>query len=232
VPPHDPLARGLALAGQPPGTGTGGGERPSSGHWPHSHKHQLILGRHRLDRLPTLRPAVLQYGDSVAIPDEITRVETPRYGDERSQVDAWLDFHRDTLLIKCAGLTAQQLKLRAAEPSQLTLLGLVRHMADAERYWFRRQFAAAPLTAIYWDDRSDFMAIDEADPDADFATYAAEVQAARMTTAGRSLDEKFTSTRGTTMDLRWVYLHMIEEYARHNGHADILRERIDGTTGV
>jgi hypothetical protein len=68
--------------------------------------------------------------------------------------------------------------------------------------------------------------------DADFATYAAEVAAARMTTADRSLDETFSSTRGITMDLRWVYLHMIEEYARHNGHADILRERIDGATGV
>jgi uncharacterized damage-inducible protein DinB len=168
----------------------------------------------------------------VAIPDEISRVDPPRHGDERAQLDAWLDFHRDTLLIKCAGLNAHQLKTRAAEPSALTLLGLVRHMADCERYWFRRQFAAAPLTAIFWDNRGDFMAIDDADADADFATYAAEVQAARMTTADRSLDETFTSTRGTTMDLRWVYLHMIEEYARHNGHADILRERIDGTTGV
>ena len=168
----------------------------------------------------------------MAIPDEITRVDTPRHGDERTQLDAWLDFHRDTLLIKCAGLNAHQLKTRAAEPSPLTLLGLVRHMADTERYWFRRQFAAAPLTAIYWDNRGDFMAVDQADPDADFATYTAEMQAARMTTADRSLDEKFTSTRGATMDLRWVYLHMIEEYARHNGHADILRERIDGTTGL
>jgi Protein of unknown function (DUF664) len=103
----------------------------------------------------------------VGLPDEITRVDTPRHGDERTQLDAWLDFHRDTLLIKCAGLNAQQLKTRSAEPSPLTLLGLVRHMADAERYWFRRQFAAAPLTAIFWDNRGDFMAIDDADPDAD-----------------------------------------------------------------
>jgi len=147
-------------------------------------------------------------------------------------LDAWLDFHRDTLMIKCAGLSGDQLKDRAVEPSWLSLLGLVRHMADSERYWFRRQFGAAPLGAIYWHNDSDFLGVEEADVDADFAAYAAEVAAARMTTAGRSLDETFVSNRGITMDLRWVYLHMIEEYARHNGHADILRERIDGVTGV
>jgi uncharacterized damage-inducible protein DinB len=174
---------------------------------------------------------VAQYSAGMAAPG-VNRVDPPRHGDERTQLDAWLDFHRDTLLIKCAGLSSQQLKMRAAGPSSLTLLGLVRHMADSERYWFRRQFDAAPITAIYWDNDGDFMAVDEADADADFATYIAEVHAARMTTANRPLDEKFVSSRGVTMDLRWVYLHMIEEYARHNGHADILRERIDGTTGV
>jgi uncharacterized damage-inducible protein DinB len=163
---------------------------------------------------------------------ETGRVDPPRHGDERTQVDAWLNFHRKTLLIKCAGLSARQLKMRAAEPSSLSLLGLVRHMADSERYWFRRQFRAAPLSALYWDNDGDFLAIDDADADADFAAYLAEVAAAQAATADRSLSETFTSTRGVTMDLRWVYLHMIEEYARHNGHADILRERIDGGTGV
>jgi hypothetical protein len=163
---------------------------------------------------------------------EVSRIDPPRHGDERTQLDAWLNFHRNTLLIKCAGLSAQQLKTRSADPSSLTLLGLVRHMADSERYWFRRQFRAAPISAIYWDNGGDFTAVDEADADADFATYNAEVQAARAATVDRLLDETFISTRGVTMDLRWVYLHMIEEYARHNGHADILRERIDGTTGV
>jgi uncharacterized damage-inducible protein DinB len=165
-------------------------------------------------------------------PGEVNRVDPPRHGEERTQLDAWLDFHRDTLLIKCAGLSAEQLKSRVAEPSSLSLLGLVRHMADSERYWFRRQFGAAPLTAIFWYNDGDFLGVEEADVDADFATYAAEVAAARMATVGRSLDETFVSTRGITMDLRWVYLHMIEEYARHNGHADLLRERIDGVTGT
>ncbi|MBB5868242.1 hypothetical protein F4553_001621 [Allocatelliglobosispora scoriae] len=163
---------------------------------------------------------------------EVTRADLPFHGAERLQLDAWLDFHRDTLLMKCAGLTAAQLRTRSVEPSTLSLLGLVRHMADTERYWFRRQFAAAPLGSLYWTDDGDFLGVDTADPDADFAAYAAEVRAARETTAGRSLDETFTSTRGVTIDLRWVYLHMIEEYARHNGHADLLRERIDGATGV
>ena len=166
------------------------------------------------------------------VPGEVNRVDPPRHGDERTQLEAWLDFHRDTLLIKCAGLSAEQLKSRAAEPSSLSLLGLVRHMADSERYWFRRQFGAAPLTAIYWHNDGDFLGVEQADVDADFATYAAEVAAARMTTVGRALDETFVSTRGITMDLRWVYLHMIEEYARHKGHADLLRERIDGVTGT
>jgi hypothetical protein len=122
--------------------------------------------------------------------------------------------------------------MRAAEPSGLTLLGLVRHMTDAERYWFRRQFAAAHIPAIHGLNDGDFLEVDAADADADFATYEREVQAVRDTTAGRLLDETFISSRGVTMDLRWVYLHLIEEYARHNGHADILRERIDGVTGV
>ncbi len=112
--------------------------------------------------------------------------------------------------------------MRAAEPSGLTLLGLVRHMADAERYWFRRQFAAAHIPAIYGLNDGDFLEVDAADADANIATYEREVQAVRDTTVGRLLDETFISSRGVTMDLRWVFLHMIEEYARHNGHADIL----------
>jgi hypothetical protein len=164
----------------------------------------------------------------------VNRSRTPSHGEERTQLEAWLDYHRDTLMMKCAGLTDDQLRTPSVEPSTLCLLGLVRHMAEVERWWFRRQFAGADLDDVFCTEEDpdyDFNGAAVSDPAADFAIYQEEVLAARSTVAGRSLDEQFTDGRGTTFDLRWVYLHMIEEYARHNGHADLLRERIDGTTG-
>ncbi|GIH72496.1 DinB family protein [Sphaerimonospora thailandensis] len=171
------------------------------------------------------------------IAPQITRADAPPTGDERLLLEAWLDHHRQTLLLKCAGLTAEQLKLRAVEPSSMSLLGLVRHMAEVERSWFRRRFAGEPVDFLYWDLETnpdgDFDDVDTADAEADFATFAREVEAARTAAAGHSLEETFyQSHRKVEMSLRWVYLHMIEEYARHNGHADLLRERIDGVTGA
>jgi uncharacterized damage-inducible protein DinB len=165
---------------------------------------------------------------------EVNRASPPLHGTERTQLDAWLDFHRDTLLTKCYGLTDEQLRRPSVEPSTLTLLGLVRHMAEVERWWFRRQFGQADLGDLFCtteDPDYDFNGAASSDAAADFAAYQEEVLAARATATGRSLDDQFTDRRGNTFDLRWVYLHMIEEYARHNGHADLLRERIDGTTG-
>jgi hypothetical protein len=165
----------------------------------------------------------------------ISRTPTPRLADERTMLDGWLDYHRQTLLLKCAGLTAQQLKTATVEPSKLTLLGLVRHMAGVERGWFRQNFAGADVGDLYSFDESpdaEFEDLDGADPEAEFATFHREVELARAAVAGRSLDETFRSVgRKTEMNLRWVYVHMIEEYARHNGHADLIRERIDGATG-
>jgi len=167
---------------------------------------------------------------------DVDRSQEPYLGDERSMLDGWLDFHRQTLLFKCAGLDAQQLKLRTVEPSTLSLLGLVRHMAEVERSWFRRRFAGQDLEFLYVTDASpdsDFDDLETADAEADLATFATEVELARQAAAGHSLDEAFWSShRQARMNLRWVYTHMIEEYARHNGHADLLRERIDGATGV
>lgn len=154
---------------------------------------------------------------------------------ERESLESWLDFHRATLLRKCQGLTAEQLTRRAAAPSSLSLLGLVRHMAEVERWWFRRLFGGQEIgdlfvTGEYPDGEFDLA--ESSGAEADFATFAAECELARKTAAGRSLDETFPHPRrGTPIDLRWVYTHMIEEYARHNGHADILREQIDGVTG-
>ncbi len=166
---------------------------------------------------------------------DVTRPDPPDVSPEREALDGWLDYHRATLLFKCQGLTGEQLVQRAVAPSSLTLLGLVRHMAEVERSWFRRRFAdLSELGFLYCSDEypdGDFDLVDPESAEADFAAYAVECELARGTAAGHSLDETFLSRRGGRMDLRWIHLHMIEEYARHNGHADILREQIDGTTG-
>jgi len=155
---------------------------------------------------------------------------------ERAALEGWLEFHRDTLLIKCQGLTGEQLAERAVPPSSLSLLGLVRHMADVERAWFRIRVAGeAGLGFRHWTDEfpdGDFDFAEPSGAEADLAAYRQECDLARAAVAGRSLDDTFFHQRDrVTMDVRWVYLHMIEEYARHNGHADLLRERIDGVTG-
>jgi Protein of unknown function (DUF664) len=166
---------------------------------------------------------------------EVTRADAPRVAGERDALDGWLDYQRGTLLRKCQGLTGGQLAEQAAPPSSLSLLGLVRHMAEVERLWFRRRVAGqSELGFLFCSDEFPDGEFDLADSDsaeADFATFAAECALARQAAAARSLDETFIyRAGGAPIDLRCVYVHMIEEYARHNGHADILRERIDGVT--
>ncbi|MEQ4302373.1 DinB family protein [Plantactinospora sp. B6F1] len=165
---------------------------------------------------------------------DVDRQRAPLVADERTMLEGWLDFHRQTLLTQCAGLTAEQLRTASVEPSKLTLLGLVRHCAFVERYWFRQQFARLDVPPLYATEAQpdrDFDDLDGADPAADLGTLRAEIELARQAVAGRSLDDTFVSRRDNDISLRWVYLHMIEEYARHNGHADLIRERLDGTTG-
>jgi uncharacterized damage-inducible protein DinB len=166
---------------------------------------------------------------------QIERRSEPFVADERPMLQGWLDWHRDTLLYKCAGLTAEQLKQASADPSNLTLLGLVRHMADVERAWFRRRIAGEEIDPIFSSPDNvdgDFDDVAGADAEADFATFRAEVAACDAVVAGRSLEDTFIHVRSQReMSIRWVYVHMIEEYARHNGHADLIRERIDGATG-
>lgn len=166
---------------------------------------------------------------------ELHRDEPPEVADESTSLPAFLDYHRQTLLWKCAGLTGEQLKLRAVPSSTLSLLGLVRHLTDVERSWFRRRFAGEPVEMTYSTDEepdADFDDLDSAGAEAVLAAYLAEIEACRAAVAGRSLDETFVHPRRRVeMSLRWVYLHMIEEYARHNGHADLIREAIDGATG-
>jgi uncharacterized damage-inducible protein DinB len=165
----------------------------------------------------------------------VQRIKPPYVASERSRLDSWLDYHRATLLQKCAGLTAEQLARRPVASSALSLLGLVRHMAGNERIWFRIRFARADVEDLYqspeYPEGAEFAQADPATAEADFATYTEEVTQARAVVRGRSLDETF-GDETVTVDLRWLYAHMIDEYARHNGHADLIRELIDGATGL
>jgi Protein of unknown function (DUF664) len=167
---------------------------------------------------------------------QITRESAPYIAGERQMLEAWLDFHRQTLLLKCSGLTASQLRERAAPPSKLSLLGLVRHMTEVERGWFRLRIAGEDVSFQYSsesDPDGEFDYVDSADVEHDLAAYLREIDLARQAVAGHELDETFYhSHRDAEVTVRWVYVHMVEEYARHNGHADLLRERIDGATGL
>ena len=160
--------------------------------------------------------------------------EPPAVADERPMLDAWLDLHREILLWKCQDVSPADLVRRTVEPSTLTLIGLVRHMAEVERSWFRRVLAGEDVPRIYDYSKSDDADFDYVDPDRvaeDIAIFRDEVVRCREVSAGYDLDAVGTSRRGNPIGLRWIYVHMIEEYARHNGHADLLRERIDGKTG-
>ena len=165
----------------------------------------------------------------------ITRADVSFVPTERGALDACLDWYRDTMLAKCAGLSGEQLAEPSVPPSNLSLLGLVRHMAKVERVWFRSRFAGQLLDRLYSTDERPDADIEDgtaASAESDYAVFVAELDAARAAAAGRGLDETFVNPRnGATVSLRWVYLHMIEEYARHLGHADLLREAIDGVTG-
>ena len=167
---------------------------------------------------------------------QVERTDPARILGERPALEAWLDFHRATLLLKCAGLTADQLKERAVPPSRLSLLGLVRHMTEVERWWFRMHAANTDMPFPYDPDQTgqDFEALDGADAAANIEAYKQEITHARAAVAGKQLDDVVPSHSDhpeRTRDIRRIYLHMIEEYARHNGHADLIRERIDGVTG-
>lgn len=162
------------------------------------------------------------------------RTEPPTRGDERATLIGFLEFHRQTLVWKCAGLSLAQLRTRAVQPSTMSLLGIVLHLADVERSWFQRRLANADVAPLFWSDADpdgDFEAADRLDADEAFAAWHRECDRSREILAGvGSLDDTFHS-REETPSVRWLLSHMIEEYARHNGHADLLRERLDGATG-
>ncbi|WP_405738141.1 DinB family protein [Streptomyces sp. NBC_00028] len=157
-------------------------------------------------------------------------------GPELPMLESWLEFHRATLALKCAGLDDAQARAASVEPSALTLLGLVQHLAEVERNWFQRVIGGLDLPPVFDGDPSGYV-LDPARTLQDaLAIWRREVERGRglyvgwsLDDTGRMVDAPFT---GTDVSLRWVLIHMIEEYARHNGHADLLREGIDGVTGA
>jgi uncharacterized damage-inducible protein DinB len=170
----------------------------------------------------------------------VADLEDPRRRDvdyilgERDMLEAWLEFHRVTLVLKCEGLDDAGRKARPVASSELSLHGLVRHMAEVERSWFRRcllRDRSAPyIFCLDRYDGSDLSPLDQAIWEHDVATWETECEASRRTAADRGLDD--TGIRdGKEVSLRWIYFHMIEEYSRHNGHADLIREMLDGAVG-
>jgi uncharacterized damage-inducible protein DinB len=163
--------------------------------------------------------------------DRSDRPAPPYVGDERSTVDGWLAYHRATLLWKCEGLDDDQLTTRAVPTSALTLLGLVRHLTDVERGWLL-PFLGRPEAPLYAtdDDPDGEFDVTGADAGTDLAVFRRETGALTEALRGHDLDEvEVGETR--TLSLRWILTHLVEEYARHNGHADLLREALDGRTG-
>jgi len=153
---------------------------------------------------------------------------------ERRMLETWLEYQRTTMLFKCEGLDDAGRKSRPVTTSKLSLHGLVRHMAEVERNWFRCVLQREPdAPSIWYDDEvedSELVPLDEADWSADLAAWQAECEASRAAAATRTLED--TGLRfGEPCSLLWIYVHMIEEYARHNGHADLIRELVDGSVG-
>ncbi|XVS67087.1 DinB family protein [Actinosynnema sp. CA-299493] len=164
------------------------------------------------------------------------RIGPPLRAGERETLRAFLDYHRATLAMKCEGLSTEDLRRRSVPPSTLTLLGLVRHMAEVERTWFRRVIGHEDVPLV-WSADGDFQVAYDASAatrSEAFEAWRAEVEHARRVERGAdSLDVTGYHERwGEEVSLRLVMLHLIHEYARHNGHADLLREGIDGTVGA
>jgi uncharacterized damage-inducible protein DinB len=164
------------------------------------------------------------------------REDPPFTGDEVALLRAWLAFERETLAWKCEGLDDAQLRTRAVDPSTLSLLGLVRHVTDAERYWFQRVLLGREVEQRYWTDNdpeADFSGVDETTWDQALTAWRDEMLASDAAIEADPEGDRIGVGRrgGAEVSLRWMLVHLVQEYARHNGHADLLRERIDGATG-
>ena len=169
-------------------------------------------------------------------PKDDPREEQPSGTDERSILIDYLRRYRLTMLMKCADLDAEQLARRSVPPSTMSLLGLVRHMADVERNWFRRVMAGESAPPLYYtkespDDDWDGARADETLVADAWLAWRDEVSFAEQYVDRTDDLETMGTHHGAAVPLRDVLVHMIEEYARHCGHADLLRECIDGRVG-
>ncbi|GAA1935067.1 DinB family protein [Kitasatospora viridis] len=167
--------------------------------------------------------------------DTTERQDPPYTGGEAELLASFLDYHRKTLTLKCAGLTAEQLRERSVQPSELTLLGLLRHLAEVEQYWYQVVLLGEERPPLYFteaDPDRDIHGVADADPVEALAVWQRQVALAQQAVQGLPLETVGRGKRrGEDVTLRWIQIHMIEEYARHNGHADLLREAVDGVTG-
>ncbi len=170
-------------------------------------------------------------------PNVDPRVDPPTQADERATIMGFLVWQRGTLELKCSGLDAANLARRSVDPSSMSLLGLVRHLADVERAWFRLVMAGLDAPPIFYSKTDPDGDFDGAVPDADVVAEAWDAWRAEVAFADRfvaeapDLDVVGNDSRRGAISLRWVLMHMVEEYARHLGHVDLLRERIDGAVG-
>jgi uncharacterized damage-inducible protein DinB len=180
-----------------------------------------------------------RFADMFIEPDRDPRADPPVQGDERATLVGFLRRQRETLELKCSGLEPADLARRGVAPSTISLLGLLRHMAEVERGWFRRKLAGQDAPPYFYsrsDPDGDF---DAATPDPDAVAEAWRLWRDEVAFAERFVAEaphldvtaKVPDPWHGAISLRWVLVHMIEEYARHNGHADLLRQLIDGRVG-
>ncbi|WP_327089173.1 DinB family protein [Nonomuraea sp. NBC_01738] len=160
---------------------------------------------------------------------EVDRTGGSLVAGEREMLEGFLAWQRSTLLRKCAGLTGEQLAERSVPPSRLSLLGLITHLANVERVWFRLRFAGMDVPGPQGE--ADFADLRPELAEQEYARLLEEMRLADEIAGAASLDDVI-DVNGETMSLRFLYFHVIHEYARHNGHADLIRERVDGVTGA
>jgi uncharacterized damage-inducible protein DinB len=164
-----------------------------------------------------------------------TRATPPTLGSEREILISYLEWHRATLELKCAGVLPERLSERSVAASSMSLHGLLRHLAGVERWWFRIQFAGDDVPMLHYSDDDPDQDFDDVSGDVGEALHAwrTECERAREIVAASALDDQGTKLKtGEPFSLRWLLVNLIAEYARHNGHADLLRESIDGKTGM